>query len=589
MPTFYDRFVECVEHWPKNVALEIQRRERVESCSYAELRHWAESVGTWLGTNGFRSGARVVILADNHPRWVAVFLGVVASGCTAVPLDTPLHAGQIPTLLKDSGSSLLFCDVKHLATAREAIGTLPIKTALINPAEAKDSNPAHPAPVADLDSIFATGPSGFKPAAVEADVVASLLYTSGTTSDPKGVMLTHANLLGEVESVFRLLHVGPEDAVLGVLPLFHVLSQMANLLLPLVKGARVVYLETLNTTELLRALNERQITIFAVVPQFFYLIHERIFKEVAKRGAVAGWALKALMTFNRGLRTVGFNAGHIFFGKLHSTFGDRMRYLITGGSRFDPQIGFDFYALGIDVLQAYGLTETTGAAFAALPHHNVIGSVGPPLPGVEGKIVDAKPGEDGGPAVGELAIKGAIGMTGYWNRPDATAAVLKDGWLHTGDLGYFDSQENLFITGRSKEVIVLSNGKNIYPEEIETHYLKSPYIKEICVMGLEGAPGDPSSDRLHAVVVPNFDVLKEHKIVNAKEVIRFDIEGLSERIASTKRIGSYEIWQDPLPRTTTRKLKRFELEKRVRANQGKEHPEAEAGPAAVVSAEDIEC
>ena len=137
-------------------------------------------------------------------------------------------------------------------------------------------------------------------------------------------------------------------------------------MLPLVKGARVVYLETLNTTELLRALNERQISIFAVVPQFFYLIHERIFKEVAKRGQVAGWALKALMTLNRGLRAVGFNAGRIFFGKLHSTFGDRMRYLITGGSRFDPQIGYDFYALGIDVLQAYGLTETTGAAFAAL-------------------------------------------------------------------------------------------------------------------------------------------------------------------------------------------------------------------------------
>ncbi len=588
MPTFYDRFVECVEHWPKNVALEIQRRDKVESCTYAELRHWAESVGSWLGKNGFQSGARVVILADNHPRWVAVFLGVVASGCTAVPLDTALHADQITTLLKDSGSSLLFCDVKHLATAREAIGNLPIKTALINPAEQKQNNSdaAAPAPAGDLDSIFASGPSGFRPAAVAADVVASLLYTSGTTSDPKGVMLTHANLLGEVESVFQWAHVGPEDAVLGVLPLFHVLSQMANLLLPLVKGARVVYLETLNTTELLRALNERQITIFAVVPQFFYLIHERIFKEVAKRGQVAGLALKTLMSVNRGLRSIGFNAGRIFFGKLHSTFGDRMRYLITGGSRFDPQIGYDFYALGIDVLQAYGLTETTGAAFAALPHHNVIGSVGPPLPGVEGRIVDAKPGEDGGPAVGEIAIKGAIVMKGYWNRPDATAAVLKNGWLSTGDLGYFDSGGNLFITGREKDVIVLSNGKNVYPEEIEAYYLKSPYIKEIGVMALESEPGNPASDRLYGVVVPDFDVLKERKVVNAKEVIRFDIESISAKIPSTKRIGNYEIWQDPLPRTTTRKLKRFELEKRVRANQKKGQPDSEVSSAPALSAED---
>src|SRR5580700_11240764 len=429
MPTFYDRFVECVEHWPNNVALEIQRRDRVESCTYAELRRMAESVGSWLATNGFQTGARVVILADNHPRWVAVFLGVVASRCSAVPLDTALHADQITTLLKDSGSALLFCDVKHLATAREAIGNLPIKTALIEAAELTGETDPHSAAaalIADLDNIFASGPSGFEPAAVEADVVASLLYTSGTTSDPKGVMLTHANLMGEVESVFRWAHVGPDDAVLGVLPLFHVLSQMANLLLPLVKGARVVYLETLNTTELLRALNERQITIFAVVPQFFYLIHERIFKEVAKRGQLAGWMLKILMTLNRGLRKVGINTGPVLFGKLHETLGKKMRYLVTGGSRFDPEFANDFHDLGIDVLQAYGLTETTAAVFANSPRNNVIGSVGQALKGVEGKIVDPQPQEDGGPAVGEVALRGAVVMKGYWNRPDATAAVMRD-------------------------------------------------------------------------------------------------------------------------------------------------------------------
>jgi long-chain acyl-CoA synthetase len=586
MPNFYDRFVECVEHWPQNVALEIQRRDKVESYTYAEARRMAESIGAWLAKSELQSGARVAILADNHPRWVAAFLGAVAAGCTAVPLDTALHSDQIATLLRDSGSSLLFCDVKHLATAAEAIASLPIKIVLTNPAELKGGSTSVN-PVTDLDSIFTSGSSGFKPAAVASDHVASLLYTSGTTSDPKGVMLTHANLMGEVESVFRWAHVGPTDAVLGVLPLFHVLSQMANLMLPLVKGARVVYLETLNTTELLRALNERQITIFAVVPQFFYLIHERIFKEVAKRGAAAAWALKALMTVNRGLRAVGFNAGRIFFGKLHRTFGDRMRYLITGGSRFDPQIGYDFHALGIDVLQAYGLTETTGAAFVALPHHNVIGSVGPPLPGVEGKIIDPKPPEDGGPAVGEIAIRGAIIMKGYWNRPDATAAVLKDGWLLTGDLGHFDSGGNLFITGREKDVIVLSNGKNVYPEEIESYYLKSPYIKEIGVMAMESEPGNPASDRLYAVVVPDFDLLKERKIVNAKEVIRYDIEGISSHIPSTKRIGSYEIWQEPLPRTTTRKLKRFELENRVRANQKRgQAADSEVSSQPALSAED---
>src|SRR5260370_30876321 len=163
-------------------------------------------------------------------------------------------------------------------------------------------------------------------------------------------------------------------------------------------------------------------------------------------------------------------------------------------------------------------------------------------------------------------MRGPIVMKGYWNRPDATAEVLKDGWLYTGDLGYLDERGNLFITGRKKDVIILANGKNVYPEEIEAHYLESPFIEEICVMGIEGTAG---SEKLYAVIVPNFEVLRQRKVVNAKEVIRFDVEGLSAKLASTKRITGYEIWQEDLPRTTTRKLKRFEIEKRVRAGAEK--------------------
>src|SRR4029077_20815982 len=271
------------------------------------------------------------------------------------------------------------------------------------------------------------------------------------------------------------------------------------------------------------------------------------------------------------LRKLGINAGRFFFGKVHDTLGRKMRYLISGGSRFDPEIARDFHALGIDVLQAYGLTETTAAVFVNSPKNNVIGSVGQALKGVEAKIVsvsvELSQGEDA-PKAGEIALRGPLVMKGYWNRPEATASVLRNGWLHTGDLGYFDAHGNLFLTGRVKEVIVLSNGKNIYPEEIEAHYLKSPYIKELAVLGIEGKAGE-NGDRLHAVIVPNFDVLRQRKIVNAKEVIRFDFEGLSSQIASTKRIGSYDVWQEALPRTTTRKIKRFEVEKKVKENQAR--------------------
>jgi long-chain acyl-CoA synthetase len=565
MPTFYDRFVECAERWPDNVALEIQRHDHIESCTYAELRRRAESVGRWITDCGFAHGSRLAIVADNHPRWVAVYLGIIVAGCAVVPLDTALHADQLAKLLQDSGASALFCDAKNAKLSREAVATLNIGLVLMDP-DRMAQHSVREQWLGNLPAIFDAGPGKFQPAQPAEDDLASLLYTSGTTADPKGVMLTHANFLGEVEAVFNWVDLGPSDALLGVLPMFHVLAQMANLLLPLVKGSRVVYLETLNTTELLRALQERNITAFAVVPQFFYLIHDRIVQEIEKRGAVTRKVFQGLVNLNRTLRKVGINAGPILFGKIHATLGRKMRYLVTGGSRFDPEIARDFYALGIDVLQAYGLTETTAAVFANSPTNNVIGSVGKAMKGVEGKIVDPQPSDDGGPPTGEVALRGSVVMKAYWNRPDATAAALRDGWFYTGDLGYFDSQGNLFLTGRKKEVIVLSNGKNIYPEEIEAHYLKSPHIKELAVMGLEGKPGE-GGDRLHAVIVPNFDVLRQKKIVNAKEVIRFDIESLSQQIASTKRIGSYEIWQEDLPRTTTRKIKRFELEKRVKANQ----------------------
>src|SRR6201987_4509908 len=577
MPTFYDQFAACEQSGPQNVALEIQRHDQVESYTYAEVRKMAESVGRWLTDKRLQAGSRIAFFADNYPRWVAMYLGTIAAGYTAVPLDTAFHDDQVAKLLKDSGAILLVTDVKHLPTAQKAVNGLAVELVLTDPGSLKaDKDPGQPRWVGDLDAMFKAGPGNFRAVEAPADNTAALLYTSGTTADPKGVQLTHANLLGEVNAVFGLLNIGSGDAVLGILPMFHVLAQMANLLLPLVKGARVVYLETLNTTELLRALQERKITVFAVVPQFFYLIHERIFKEVAKRGRIAESLLRYLMRVNRFLRKLGLNAGKLFFGKIHATFGASMRYLITGGSRFDPVVARDFHDFGIDLLNAYGLTETSAAAFLNRPGHVVIGSVGPPLPTVESRIFDPQPSEEGGPPVGEILIRGAIVMKGYWNGPDATAEALKDGWLYTGDLGYFDSGGNLFITGRRKELIVLANGKNIYPEEIEAHYLKSPFIKEICVMGLEAKPGDPNSERLYAVVVPNFDVLKERKVVNTKEVLRFDIEGLSQQLASTKRIGNYEIWQEDLPRTTPRKLKRFEIEKRVRTNQARGTSGAEA-------------
>jgi long-chain acyl-CoA synthetase len=560
MHGFYSCFLQSVEKYPAHTALELQRSSgKVESLTYAELRRMGESVGRWLRESGMSEGVRCAIMAQNSPLWVAAYLGIMSAGAAAVPLDTAFNAHQVNKLLWDSGSAIIFTDSEHLPVVEKAVGETLVRIVMID-----GSGEGH---YSNLTGMFAAGPGDFRPARIFDTDVAVLLYTSGTTSDPKGVTLTHKNLLAEADAIFSAVQVTPNDAILGVLPLFHALAQVANLLMPLVIGAKIVYLETLNTTELMCALSERGITLFCCVPQFFYLIHERVMQQVKARPAPALLAFRAMMALSAVGNKLGLNLGKLFFRPIHKQLGPQIHYFITGGSAFDPKVGRDMEKLGFKMLQAYGLTETCGGATVTPPKARVMGSVGQPLKGVQIKIIDPQPAEGLPYPVGEIAICGDIIMKGYYNRVDATAETIRDGWLFSGDLGYQDERGNLFITGRKKEIIVLSSGKNIYPEELEAQYMRSPFIKEICVMGLVNRPGEPFSERLHAVIVPNFDVLRERKIVNAREVIRFDVENLSMELPSTKRILSFDLWSDPLPRTTTRKLKRFEIQRRVLAGE----------------------
>ncbi len=263
------------------------------------------------------------------------------------------------------------------------------------------------------------------------------------------------------------------------------------------------------------------------------------------------------------------NVGRLVFRSAHAALGGRMRLMISGGSRFDPAIGRDLYGMGFNILQAYGLTECTAAATMTRPGDPHVDTVGPPLDGVEITILSDRndAGEREYPD-GEVLIRGPIVMSGYYNRPDVNAAALADGWLHTGDLGYLDKGGRLVITGRKKEIIVLASGKNIYPEEVEAHYAQSPCIKELCVLGV-AQPGEPSAERLHAIIVPDQDVMRERRIVNFREIIRFDIESLSLSLPRFKRVLSFDVWVDDLPRTTTRKLRRHEIARLFREKQAR--------------------
>jgi len=575
---FYDRFAATADRFGDHAAIELQRHDTVEKCTYAELRNHAETAAVFLTSHGIQPGDTCAILANNEIAWCAAYLGILRLGALAVPLDTHYSPAQIATLLRDCNAKTIFTTNRYIAGVEEArrLADSSARVVLLR---------GHGPGVESLEGSQVIGLCPAPAVPIDSQAPAVILYTSGTTSDPKGVVLTHANLLAEAEAVFSAVQLDERDSILGVMPLYHALAQMANLLLPFVVGARVIFIEDVSPSSLLHALRQFQPTLFCCVPQFFYLIHERLLGRIAEGGKLKSALFRILLSTNGMLRQfTGLNIGPTLFSAVHDVLGRKMRFLVTGGARFDPSIGKDFHRLGFNLLEAYGLTETSGAATLTRIGEGGQGSVGKPLTGVEVRIMpDETAPKDGQPG-GEIAIRGSIVMQGYFHRPDATAEVLKEGWLLTGDLGYLDSLGRLCITGRKKELIVLSSGKNIYPEEIEAHYAQSPFIKELCVLG-QALPGKPLAERLHAVIVPDLEVMKARKVLNMKEVLRFDIENLSIHLPAHKRILSYEIQTEPLPRTTTRKLKRYEI---ARALQGHAEAEKERTPDAPLNREEAD-
>jgi long-chain acyl-CoA synthetase len=557
MANFFDRFAQAASEFPGNTAIELQTADQLLATTYAQLESHSAGVAAWLHAQGIVSDDRVAILADNDARWIAAYFGALRIGATVVPLDTAYKAGQVRTVLENSGARLIFTTARYLERVREAVSDWPGYAVCLLHGSA-DGLP-------DFEAMQQTSaPPPITPR--EPDDAAVILYTSGTTADPKGVVLTHANLEAERQAAFSAVNVSHTDAILGVLPLFHSLAQMANLQLPLGVGARVVFLETVSSSSLLQALQARGITVLACVPQFFYLIHQRVMTEVGKAGPLKRTMFRTLKRTNGWLRDHGgLNPGRRWFAKIHNVLGSRMRVLVTGGSKFDATIGRDLYDLGFNLLNGYGLTETSGAASIIRPGDTFTTSVGQPLEGVEIRIAPRESGDDAREHEdGEVLIRGPIVMREYFRRPDATAESLKDGWLYTGDLGRLDSKGRLYITGRKKEMIVLASGKNLYPEEIEAHYREAPVIKELCVLGFN-RNDDAGGERLHAVIVPDEEVLRSRGVVNVQQLVRFELEGRSVHLPPHKRILTYDIWMEPLPRTTTGKIRRHQIEKQLRS------------------------
>jgi long-chain acyl-CoA synthetase len=540
----FERIEEWSRRLPDQFAFVMEHQDGDDEYKYTDVLRESNNVAASLAARGIQPGDRIGILVETIPQWVFILLGAMRIGAVTVPLATALPEAHVQNIAGHAGCRIIFADEPNLAKACNVTGRLGAETIALNGSD----------PRAMSWSAFQAGTRQSEIfSSLNGDATVLLIYTSGTTGDPKGVELTMFNLIYEIRGMAEPFEIKPGHRFLSVLPFSHILPLIANALGPLCLGACVVFLSSISPQRIAEAFKRHRITFFICVPQFFYLLHKRIFSQVQSQPWIARQAFGILRRVARLIKNAEIRRR--LFSRIHQTMGPDLRFFASGGSRFDPGVATDLSEFGYIVLNAYGLTETSAAVTATPVSQNRIGTVGKPVRGMSIRI-DA-PNDAG---VGEVCIRGPLLMKGYYRDEAYTAENVRDGWLHTGDLGVIDSEENLTVTGRSKDVIVLANGKNIYPEELETHYAQSPFIEEICILGLPEGAEIPVGEKLHAIVVPDMDEFRRRGKSTIMEIIRFEMETLSKNLPSYQHVLSLSIRHEPFPRTVTRKPKRFEIQ-----------------------------
>jgi len=583
-----------------------------QEISYHDLWEGSGRIAAGLLRRGFQPGWHAALLAPSSIRWVESYIGILRAGGVVVPIDKELKSAELRHILTDCGARVIFTDAPYLDAVLEYVPTLPTLESIIvlhptrqetgdtranqaleelqaewqgliaahgippervarvealasrlhrhwnvptpktagreiqdpfSPARAIRSNLTKEGRLIPLEALRHNAPVPTAPRVVSDTAV--ILYTSGTTGRSKGAMLSHGNIVSNLHGTANHFGLDENMHTLSFLPINHVFEQVIGVLLPLAMGGKVSFAESIK--KLGENLAEVKPTFLLGVPAVYQMILERIRKSVASKRLS-----KFLFStpFTRPLVTA----------KVKRAFGGNTIF-ISGGAALDPAIAAGLLAFGFPVYQGYGITETSPVISAEQPRRRKLGSVGSVLSDVTVRI--DSPNED---QVGEILVFGPNVMQGYFNNPQATAEVLKNGWYRTGDLGRIDSDGYLFICGRVKNLIVTPNGKNVYPEEVENELLKSPYIAEVMVYGHKvGAV----AEEVHAVIYPNQEELenlasKRGKgpltVADLEQVIRDEVLAAGKSLADYKRVKRFTIREDEFPKTTTRKIKRFAVE-----------------------------
>ncbi len=490
-----------------------------ENISYKAL---LKTISSFTEYVSIAPGDRVVIYSENRMEWIYAFYAIWLRGGIPVPIDFMAAQDDVSFILKDCEPKVIFVSDALKGTIKNSLESAKLKTEV---------------------KVFEELKSGIKSRAIEGklepkdDQTAVIIYTSGTTGSPKGVMLSFENLLINIRNVTEDAKIITGEAcIMMLLPLHHIFPLMGTLIMPLYVGATIAVCPSMKPDDIMATLNDNKVSIIISVPRFYATIRKGILDKINKK-----LVAKLLFKLAKSLKSLKFS--RFVFGTVQKKFGGNIKYMVAGGAALGKEIGDDYYALGFEILEGYGMTEAAPMIAFTRPGKYFPGSTGQAIADMEVKIED-----------GEIIASGKNIMQGYYNRPEETKDIVRDGWLYTGDLGYIDKNGAIYITGRKKEIIVLSSGKNINPVEIEQKLEKmSAYVKEAGVF--------LNHNILQALIVPDLAKMKTDGIENYDEFVRWEIiDKFNETASPYKKLMKFTITPEELPKTRLSKLQRFKFQ-----------------------------
>lgn len=466
--------------------------------TYARLLNDVKALSTWLLSLDLPSN-KVAVIGDNSYEWWIAYFATACSGMVIVPIDKDLSLGEMENLLSDSNSSVVFCKEDYVDAAKKCNIE---KICTIDFYKNEESTTTGMSYLIDEgNTMLKNGDTSFDQVQIDPEATVALLYTSGTTGKPKGVMLSHKNITTVINDTQKIVKIYPSDRSLSILPCHHTFECTLCLFL-LSQGASIAFFEGLRY--IMDNFKQAQATILVGVPLIFESIYKKLSKSIKKSGKEK--LVKSAIKINKALSMFGKDQSKTLFKDIHEAFGGHLRLIMCGGASLDPAVVEGLTNFGFSLIRGYGLTETA-PLITATPdfdkqRNKKMKSVGIVIP--SGKLKIENPDENG---IGEIFYKGDNIMQGYYNMPEATAEILKNGWIKTGDLGFIDKKGWLFLTGRSKNVIITKTGKNVYPEELEVLVKNTKIIKECMVY--EAETGSEGDTKIAIQLIPDYDYIKE--------------------------------------------------------------------------------